>query len=91
YYTAKRKDIDKYFIFIEKSTKLINKNGTVSLIIPNKFIANQYGELLREYIHNNNLLKKVTNFGSIHVFKGKALNYTCILELSHNTTGHVDC
>lgn len=89
YYTAKRKDIDKYFIFIERSINLINDSGTVSLIIPNKFIANQYGELLREYIHNNNLLKKITNFGSIHVFKGKALNYTCILELSHNRSGLV--
>ncbi len=90
YHTAKRKDIDKYFIFIERSIQLIKKSGTISLIVPNKFIANQYGELLREYIHKNNLLKKITNFGSIHIFKGKALNYTCILELSHNKDGKVN-
>ncbi|MCD9550645.1 N-6 DNA methylase [Photobacterium carnosum] len=84
YFTANNKNIDKYFIFIERSINLINDNGNISLIIPNKFIANKYGELLRHYITTNNLLKKITNFGSIHIFKGKALNYTCILELSKN-------
>ncbi|GAJ72741.1 type II restriction enzyme, methylase subunit [Vibrio sp. JCM 18904] len=68
---------------------LISENGLVSLIVPNKFISNQYGELLREYITQSKMLRSIINFGSIHVFKGKALNYTCIVNLSKSSENKV--
>jgi len=45
--------LDLYKLFIEKSCKLINKNGKLSFITPSVFLTNDYDRPLRKYILEN--------------------------------------
>jgi predicted type IV restriction endonuclease/tRNA1(Val) A37 N6-methylase TrmN6 len=81
YETAKAKNVDIYIPFIEKSLKLLKKDGLLGFICPNRFFNSDYGKNLRDYIKNYNLYHLV-NFRHYFVFKN-ADTYTCLLFLQN--------
>jgi len=71
--TIKKGNIDLYYAFIEKSLKISKKVG---FIIPNSFLINKTGEILREII-NNRLLKIYDNKNN--KIWDNISAYTCII------------
>src|SRR3989338_6995558 len=79
YHTAQDGNVDIYVPFIERSLSLLNKNGVLGFICPNRFFNSEYGSNLRKYIQSYNLYHLV-NFRHYFVFS-KADTYTCLLFL----------
>jgi len=80
YKVAQSGTIDKYYLFIERAIDLLNANGVLGYIVPNKFFTARDGEALRSYIVNNSSLQKIIHFGVSQVFPGRS-TYTAILLL----------
>lgn len=81
YYNSSYKQFDKYFLFIERAIQILNKDGYVCYIVPNKFAKNVAGQKLREIIVENKFLKAYIDFNYQQIFNEKTI-YSCILLLS---------
>jgi adenine-specific DNA methylase len=81
YKASSAKNYDIYVIFIEKTLSLLSKTGFIGMILPNKFMQQEYGEMIRSQIVKDGNLYKLVNFKDFQVFKG-ATTYTCLLFLS---------
>lgn len=79
YLSSHSHNFDKYQIFFERAISLLSVSGCVGFIIPHKFMTTKAGEVLRELIASNKILKQLIHFGSNQVFEGQATTYTCIL------------
>ncbi|MGI8978773.1 MAG: Eco57I restriction-modification methylase domain-containing protein [Pirellulaceae bacterium] len=84
YKTAIR-NADLYVSFVEKGFDLINREGRVGQILPNKFFKTDYGEKLRETLAELHAVTAIVDFGSSQVFA--ATTYTCLLFLSKKGNG----
>lgn len=82
YYTA-YKQFDKYFLFIERALNLLNENGKLCYIIPNKFMKIGSGKNLRELITKNKYLELLIDFNYQQIFEDKT-TYTCIILINKN-------
>lgn len=78
---AKFGNYDLYVLFVEKGYELINKDGCVGYILPNKFFNTDYGVGLRGSLSKNKSVKKIIDFGHNQVFEN-ATTYCCILFLT---------
>ncbi len=78
--SAQDKNYDIYVAFIEKSLSLLNKKGLSGLIVPNKFMQQEYGENIRRMISERKSIRSIVNFKDQQVFEG-ATTYTCLLFL----------
>ena len=87
YKSASSGNYDIYVVFIEQGLKLLNANGLLGFICPNKFFNSKYGEPLREIIAKGQHLKHVVHFGDQQVFTG-ATTYTCLLFLNKEPANH---
>jgi len=77
---------DIYVIFVEKGLSLLNNNGRLGFILPNKFFNSKYGEPLRELIAESSYLDHIVHFGDLQIFD-EATTYTCLLFLNkHGST-----
>jgi len=81
YESGSSKNYDIYVIFIEKALQLINEDGISGFILPNKFMQQEYGEVIRKNIAEGKHVSCIVNFKDFQVFKG-ATTYTCLLFLS---------
>ena len=81
-YGSSYKQYDKYYLFIEKALELINENGLVCYIVPNKFLHTESAEKLRVMIKDK--IVRLDDFGAAQLFKEKTI-YSSIL-----TVGKVD-
>ncbi len=81
YSAGSAKNYDIYVVFIEKALQLLNSNGIIGMILPNKFMQQEYGELIRKQIVEGKHLLQVVNFKDFQVFKD-ATTYTCLLFLT---------
>jgi type I restriction-modification system DNA methylase subunit len=79
-YTSAYKQYDKYFLFIERALSLLNDNGSIGYIVPNKFLKVGAGKKLRHLLVGSGHVKRIISFGANQVFKSKT-TYTCILIL----------
>ena len=70
---------DIFVLFVEKGLSLLNKNGILGYILPNKFTKLDYGKKLRGLISKH--LLKFIDFGDNQVFPGQT-TYTSLLFLS---------
>ena len=59
---------DIYTLFMEKSFELIKTEGTVSLILPHKFLISDFGEGIRKFFWENKAVQSILHFGSEMVF-----------------------
>lgn len=77
---------DMYCVFVEKAISLLDSDGLMGYIIPNKFLSAPYGEYLKEYC-SNYLVKDIVDYSSISVFisKGKKISvYPIIIIIDKN-------
>ena len=80
-YTVAQSDtFDKYYLFIQRSLQLINDEGTVGYIIPNKFFIAKGGKALRKHIATHSSIFKIIHFGVTQVFPNRS-TYTAVLIL----------
>ncbi len=68
-YETAFKKFDLYVIFIEKGIRLLNNNGILTYIIPDKWLSQPYGEKLRNLIINSLSINFIIDLSSIKVFE----------------------
>jgi hypothetical protein len=89
YLSPHGKNFDKYHLFFERAVSLIAENGCVGFIIPHKFMTTKAGEVLRQMIAKNKILKELIHFGANQVFEGqKTTTYTCIIIVQKKESSH---
>ncbi|MEZ5045452.1 MAG: Eco57I restriction-modification methylase domain-containing protein [Chitinophagaceae bacterium] len=71
---------DIYALFIELSQNIISENAFSTLIISNKWMRANYGQILREYIVNNSNPISLIDFGQNLIFDS-AIVHTNIISL----------
>ena len=89
YKASSAKNYDIYVIFIVKALSLLSPEGLMGMILPNKFMKQEYGEMIRSQISRDGNLYKLVNFKDFQVFKG-ATTYTCLLFLSKEKNNDFD-
>ena len=89
YSAASKGNYDIYVVFIEKGLSLLNKNGLLGFIVPNKFFNTQYGEPIRNLIAEGKNLKKIVHFGYQQIFEN-ATTYTCLVFLGRQSSNEFD-
>lgn len=80
YTVAKNATIDKYFVFIQRASVLLNSTGLLGYIVPHKFFLTTGGKELRKFITEEHQISKIIHFGVTQVFP-KRSTYTAILIL----------
>ncbi len=75
---------DLYVAFYEKSLDLLAKNGKLSFICSNRWLYNQYGELLRGLIASNYHLEKLVNIEKSSPFDEEVIGYPCISTIKNS-------
>lgn len=86
-YFSAYKQFDKYFLFIEKALRILNDDGKISVLVPNKFVTIASGIKIRQLIKNKRAIVSIIDFGATQLFHG-ITNYVSILEMSkeHNNS-----
>ena len=79
YRAASKGNYDIYVVFVEKALELLNEHGRLGYILPNKFLATDYGRSLRELIAARQALSTLVDFGHEQVFEQAT---TCLLYTS---------
>jgi len=75
---------DIYIAFIEKSLKIVNMKGIISMIIPNAFVSEHYSNRIREHLIKKKLVDFV-NFYEYDIFENATVrNIILTLNLSKN-------
>ncbi len=88
YKTATKGNFDLYSVFVERGLALLNEQGVLGYIVPNKFLRTDYGETLRLLLSERKAVSRVIDFGASQVFK--ATTYTCLLFLSRKPVKTVE-
>lgn len=83
--TTSKGNYDIYIVFVERGLNLLNENGYLGFILPNKFFNAKYGEPARNILAKGKHLSHVVHFGSEQVFIG-ATTYTCLMFLEKKRT-----
>lgn len=60
-YEVSQNQIDLYHFFIEHSTNILREGGSLSLIVPNAFLANENCKKLRKFILENTSIELVVD------------------------------
>ncbi|PWJ59024.1 N-6 DNA methylase [Dyadobacter jejuensis] len=60
---------DLYIAFFELAMRLLTESGTCTYITPNAYFKNDSGKKLRNYFVQTKCLSKITDYGSIKLFK----------------------
>lgn len=86
-YFSAYKQFDKYFLFIEKALRILNDDGKISVLVPNKFVTIASGIKIRQLIKSERAIVSIIDFGVTQLFHG-ITNYVSILEMSkeHNNS-----
>lgn len=74
---------DLYIPFFEKSLRSLTSNGKLCFICSNRWIKNQYGSTLREFIAKNYWIESIIELNSSDVFEEKVLAYPSIFFISN--------
>jgi adenine-specific DNA-methyltransferase len=88
YETARKGNFDLSSVFVERGFGLLNDQGALGYIVPNKFLKTDYGETLRSMLAQHKALSRVVDFGASQVFE--ATIYTCLLFLSRRSAKTVE-
>jgi len=79
YETAEGK-FDLYIPFLERGTALLQQNGLLGMIVPNKLLTADYGKSFRAFAARHRLLRKLVDFGCERVFPDAGA-YSCLVFL----------
>ena len=89
-YSSYQSTADLYVYFMEKGMLLLNHNGLLGFITPNKFTNVTYGKNIREILGNKYSIKQFIDFGELPVFSDAA-TFPFISIIRNNTPyGDVD-
>jgi type I restriction-modification system DNA methylase subunit len=83
-YSTAKGTVDLYIYFFEKGLNLLNFNGILTYITPNRFLSASYGSALREYIIFNYKLEAVIDYSDKNVFPD-ASTYPVITTITQKT------
>ena len=67
-YQSARGTYDIYVLFFEQGMRLLNENGILAFITPNKFLSSPYGLALRELILKEYCIEEIFDLSKIKVF-----------------------
>ncbi|MFS7002275.1 Eco57I restriction-modification methylase domain-containing protein [Carnobacterium maltaromaticum] len=89
-YVSSKGKADISLFFIERFFSLVRVGGEVGLITQNRFFKTEYGIPLQKWFGENQYLKKITEFKSNRLFKGKITYVTCLFgsKLTHSTLSY---
>ncbi len=79
---------DIYILFYEKSLNLLSKTGKLSFVCSNRWLYNQYGQLLRKKIAEGFHLHKLVNIEKTTPFDEKVIAYPCISTIFKKKNGY---
>lgn len=79
-FVSSYKQFDKYFLFIERCLKLLEEDGYLGYIVPNKFMKVGSAKRLREFLADNGHIEEIISFGANQIFHAKT-TYTALLTL----------
>jgi len=79
---------DLYYLFIEKSCRLVRPGGRIGLIVPSKMFHTKSAKTLRGLLADESWLESLVDFGTAKIFE-TATNYSTILQLQAGTRGGV--
>lgn len=68
-YDTAKGTVDLYIYFFEKGLEIINKNGILSYITPNRFLSASYGKALREILVNQFEILGLIDYSDKRVFE----------------------
>lgn len=68
YRLASKGNYDICVVFVERALSLLNRNGSLGYILPQKCFNAKNGELLRELISERKYLSEVVHFGDEQIF-----------------------
>lgn len=69
---------DLYVLFYEKSLSLLNSSGKHCFICSNRWLKNEYGKKLRQFVGGNFNLEKLIDVERLDAFQEKVLAYPAI-------------
>jgi adenine-specific DNA-methyltransferase len=78
---------DLYIAFFEKGLRHLNEDGFLSFICSNRWLKNQYGERLRNYIHSGFELLEVIDLESASPFEEEVIAYPAIINIRKSRNG----
>ena len=76
--------VDLSIPFIEKGLDILNARGRLGYIVQKRFFKTEYGEQLRKYVVDANLLHGIYDYTENDLFRGKT-TYVAIIVLDKNT------
>ena len=82
--------VDLYIYFFEKGLSLLNHNGLLAYITPNRYLSASYGTALRQLIINNYSFYQLIDYSDKKVFED-ASTYPVITMLQNGTNKSVLC
>lgn len=77
-YQSFDKNGDLYCLFTERAYSLLKPGGSLSFIMPNKWMLTDYGKGLRAFMSRTGL-RQIINFGDVQFFRD-ATTYVCIFH-----------
>lgn len=83
------RQFDKYFLFIDFAISKLKHNGSMAMLVPNKWMTIESGRRLREHLLAQAPPTRIIDFGSVQLFDGK-LTYTCMLFASKLPSEYLD-
>ena len=75
---------DLYVFFVERGINILKNGGTISYILPNKWMRAGYGIKLRNWVKQFTI-RSIIDFGELTVFD-EATTYPCLLALEKSST-----
>lgn len=76
---------DIYIPFFEKALDMLTENGKLSFICSNRWLYNQYGQILRKKIAREFQLVKLLNVEKSSPFEEEVIGYPCISVISRRS------
>ena len=73
---------DLYIPFYEKALRLLKANGVLSFLCSNRWLKNQYGKKIREFIANHFHVDMILDLEKADVFDEEVLGYPAITNIS---------
>ncbi|MHA1718515.1 MAG: Eco57I restriction-modification methylase domain-containing protein [Promethearchaeota archaeon] len=82
---------DLYFYFLEKGVQLLENEGLLSFIIPNRILSNNYALKLREFLLTKSSIQLILDFNTkLQIFPGSNVHPCIITFLIKNKKKNVN-
>jgi type I restriction-modification system DNA methylase subunit/predicted type IV restriction endonuclease len=85
HYSTAQGKFDLYYVFLERSIRLLRESGDFGMIVPNKFFHTRAATGLRSLLAQGRYLQCLVDFCDEQIF-AYATNYSCIVFLGKKPT-----